>query len=282
MSQLAEPRELARPGRVVSTVPGASRSRGLLLMLAPVATLVVVFGLWAAASSANGGTGPAELFAALGRLWATGELVQSVATSLGRGVPGFLLSVLVGTVLALVLSASVWLRAAVAPYMTFLLTLPTVAWVPVAILFFGVTDATVYFVVLTGAVPAIVNGLLAGVDQIQPLHRKVGRVLGAGTWDTALHIVLPAALPSYISGLRQGWAFCWRALMASEIIAGGQQLGLGLGTLLQRGREVDDIGGVMATILLILVVGVVIEVLVFGPLERRLLRRRGLLTGGSR
>lgn len=282
MPQLAEPLKLARPARVVSAAPGASRSRGVLLMLAPVATLVVVLGLWAAASSASGGTGPAELFAALGRLWASGELVQGVATSLGRGVPGFLLSVLVGTVLALVLSASVWLRAAVAPYMTFLLTLPTVAWVPVAILFFGVTDATVYFVVLTGAVPAIVNGLLAGVDQIQPLHRKVGRVLGAGTWDTALHIVLPAALPSYISGLRQGWAFCWRALMASEIIAGGQELGLGLGTLLQRGRELDDIGGVMATILLILVVGVVIEVLVFGPLERRLLRRRGLLTGGSR
>lgn len=282
MPQLAEPLNLARPGRVMSAAPGASRSRGVLLMLAPVVTLIVVLGLWVAVSSASGGTGPVELFRALGRLWATGELAQGVATSLGRGVPGFLLSVLVGTVLALVLSTSVWLRAAIAPYMTFLLTLPTVAWVPVAILFFGVTDATVYFVVLTGAVPAIVNGLLGGVDQIQPLHRKVGRVLGAGTWDTALHIVLPAALPSYVSGLRQGWAFCWRALMASEIIAGGQQLGLGLGTLLQRGRELDDIGGVMATILLILVVGVVIEVLVFGPLERRLLRRRGLLVGGSR
>ncbi|GAA2172550.1 ABC transporter permease [Arthrobacter parietis] len=278
MPQLAEPR---RSAQSVPTVSRARRHGGVLLTLAPVVTLAVVLGLWAAASSINGGTGPSDLFAALGRLWHSGEVVQGVATSLSRGVPGFLLSVLVGTVLALGLSASIWLRAAVAPYMTFLLTLPTVAWVPLAILFFGVTDATVYFVVLTGAVPAIVNGLLAGVDQIQPLHRKVGRVLGAGTWDTALHIVLPAALPAYISGLRQGWAFSWRALMAAEIIAGGQQLGLGLGTLLQRGRELDDVGGVMATILLILVVGVVIEVLVFGPLERHLLRRRGLLTGGS-
>ena len=279
MPQLAESEATAR---AVPAAPPATRTRGVLLMLAPVATLIVVLGLWAAVSLLNEATGPAELFAALGKLWVSGEMIQGIATSLGRGVPGFLLSVVVGTALALVLSSSTWLRAAVAPYMTFLLTLPTVAWVPVAILFFGVTDATVYFVVLTGAVPAIVNGLLAGVDQIQPMHRKVGRVLGAGTWDTALHIVLPAALPAYISGLRQGWAFCWRALMASEIIAGGQQLGLGLGTLLQRGRELDDIGGVMATILLILVVGVVIEVLVFGPLERHLLRRRGLLTGGSR
>lgn len=251
-------------------------------MLAPLATLLVVLCLWQFGSSAGGGSGPAELFVALGSLWASGEVAQAVATSLGRGVPGFLLSVLVGTVVALVLSGSIWLRAAIAPYMTFLLTLPTVAWVPLAILFFGVTDATVYFVVLTGAVPAIVNGLLAGVDQIQPVHRKVGRILGAGTWDTALHIILPAALPAYISGLRQGWAFSWRALMAAEIIAGGQQLGLGLGTLLQRGRELDDVGAVLATILLILAVGVVIEVLLFGPIERYLLRRRGLLTGGSR
>lgn len=250
-------------------------------MLAPLVTLFVVLSVWGFASSIGGGTGPMDLFAALGKLWASGEVVQGIATSLSRGIPGFLLSVVAGTALALVLSASTWLRAAVAPYMTFLLTLPTVAWVPLAILFFGVTDATVYFVVLTGAVPAIVNGLLAGVDQIQPLHRKVGRVLGAGTLNTALHIVLPAALPAYISGLRQGWAFCWRALMAAEIIAGGQDLGLGLGTLLQRGRELDDVGGVLATILLILVVGVVIEVLVFGPIERRLLRRRGLLIGGS-
>ena len=279
MPQLAEPVKTAR--RVPAAPAAESRTRRVLLMLAPLATLVVVLGVWSVASAVTGGIGPTALFEALGRLWASGEVIQGIATSLSRGVPGFLLSVLVGTVLALVLSSSTWLRAAVAPYMTFLLTLPTVAWVPVAILFFGVTDATVYFVVLTGAVPAIVNGLLAGVDQIQPLHRRVGRVLGARTWDTALHIVLPAALPAYISGLRQGWAFCWRALMASEIIAGGQELGLGLGTLLQRGRELDDIGGVMATILLILVVGVVIEVLVFGPLERRLLRRRGLLVGGS-
>lgn len=272
---------LAEPVQTVQAAPTASRSRSILLLLAPVATLAVVLGVWSIVSAVTGGTGPGALFSALGALWVEGEVIEGVATSLSRGIPGFVLSILVGTVLALVLASSTWLRAAIAPYMTFLLTLPTVAWVPLAILFFGVTDATVYFVVLTGAVPAVVNGLLAGVDQIQPLHRKVGRVLGAKAIDSALHIVLPAALPAYISGLRQGWAFCWRALMAAEIIAGGQDLGLGLGTLLQRGRESEDVGAVMATILLILVVGVVIEVLFFGPLERRLLRRRGLLTGGS-
>lgn len=279
LQQLAEP---AVPKRIRRQQPGEPRSRGALLVLAPAVTLAVVLLVWGGSAAISGSTGPGELFSALGRLLATGEVAEAVTTSLGRGIPGFLLSVLIGTALALVLSGSVWLRAAIAPYMTFLLTLPTVAWVPLAILFFGVTDATVYFVVLTGAVPAVVNGLLAGVDQIQPVHRRVGKVLGAGRWDTALHIVLPAALPAYVSGLRQGWAFCWRALMAAEIISGGQQLGLGLGTLLQRGRELDDFGGVLAAILLILVVGIIVEVVVFGPLERRLLRRRGLLTGGTR
>ncbi|WP_051478830.1 ABC transporter permease subunit [Arthrobacter sp. H5] len=278
MPKLAE----ATSGSNRLSLRGSLRGLRSRSIVAPAITLVVVFLLWAFSAAATGNAGPVELFASLSRLWASGEIAQSVATSLGRGIPGFLLAVLVGTVLALALTRSLWLRAAVAPFMTCLLTLPTVAWVPLAILFFGVTDTTVYFVVLTGAVPAIVNGLLAGVDQIQPLHRRVGTVLGAGWFDMATHIVLPAALPSYVSGLRQGWAFSWRALMAAEIISGGQDLGLGLGTLLQRGRELDDVGGVLAAILLILLVGVVIEVLVFGPFERRLLRRRGLLTGGTR
>lgn len=278
MPQLAEATRSANRRPLTGRL-GAFRSRSVV---APAITLVVVFLVWAASAAATGNAGPGDLLASLSRLWASGEALESVATSLGRGIPGFLLAVLIGTALALALTRSLWLRAAVAPYMTVLLTLPTVAWVPLAILFFGVTDATVYFVVLTGAVPAIVNGLLAGVDQIQPLHRRVGTVLGAGWFEMATHIVLPAALPSYVSGLRQGWAFSWRALMAAEIISGGQELGLGLGTLLQRGRELDDVGGVLAAILLILLVGIVIEVLVFGPLERRLLRRRGLLTGGNR
>jgi NitT/TauT family transport system permease protein len=137
-------------------------------------------------------------------------------------------------------------------------------------------DATVYFVILMGAVPSIVNGLVAGVDQVPPLHRRVGQVLGAGRWAMVRHVILPAALPGYLAGLKQGWAFSWRSLMAAEIIAVGGGIGFGLGALLQQGRELADMSVVMLAILLILVVGIAVELLLFAPLERRVMRGRGL------
>ena len=114
--------------------------------------------------------------------------------------------------------------------------LPSVAWVPAAIIWFGLTDATVYFVVFMGAIPSIINGLISGVDQIPPQYRSVGTVLGASRLQLALQIILPAALPGYLGGLKQGWAFSWRSLMAAEIIAVGGTIGFGLGSMLDQGR----------------------------------------------
>ena len=94
--------------------------------------------------------------------------------------------------------------------------------------------------------------------------------------------MLPAALPGYVAGLKQGWAFSWRSLMAAEIIAVGGTIGFGLGSMLQQSRELADMAGVLATILVILSIGILIELLFFAPLERRMLRRRGLLAGSTR
>ena len=171
---------------------------------------------------------------------------------------------------------------AVGPLLSGLQVLPSVAWVPPAISWFGLTDATVYFVVLMGAVPSIANGLVSGVDQSPPQPRRVGTVLGASRIQMATLVVLPAALPGYFSGLKQGWAFAWRSLMAAEIIAMDGTIGFGLGSTLQQGRELADLSGVLATILVILFVGILVELIVFAPIERRLLRRRGLLVAGLR
>ncbi len=171
---------------------------------------------------------------------------------------------------------------AVGPLLSGLQVLPSVAWVPAAIIWFGLTDATVYFVVLMGAVPSIANGLVSGVDQIPPQLRRVGTVLGASRIQMATLVVLPAALPGYFSGLKQGWAFAWRSLMAAEIIAMDGTIGFGLGLMLQQGRELADLSCVLATILVILFVGILVELIVFAPVERRLLRRRGLLVAGLR
>ena len=94
---------------------------------------------------------------------------------------------------------------------------------------------------------------------------------------------MPAALPGYVAGLKQGWAFSWRSLMAAEIIATGGSIGFGLGSMLQQSRELADLASVLATIIIILVIGVLIELVFFGPVERRMLKRRGLLvTAGAR
>ena len=226
--------------------------------------------------------GPVDVFNAMVLGWESGRLQLAVITSLERGVVGFLIAVIVGTPLGLLLAEVKPLRRAVGPIISGLQVLPSVAWVPAAILWFGLTDATVYFVVLMGAVPSIVNGLIAGVEQVPPQLRRVGTVLGAGRARLATLVVLPAALPGYVAGLKQGWAFSWRSLMAAEIIAAGGTIGFGLGSMLNQSRELADIAGVLATVLVILAIGILIELVFFAPLERRMLRRRGLLPGGTR
>ncbi|GAA2199092.1 ABC transporter permease [Sinomonas flava] len=226
--------------------------------------------------------GPLDVLGSLAQLWAEGTVQGSVWTSLQRGLLGFAVSVVVATPLGLLLGQVKTLRRAFGPLISGLQVLPSVAWVPAAIIWFGLTDATVYFVVLMGAIPSIVNGLVSGIDQVPPQYRRVATVLGASRTELALQVILPAALPGYVAGLKQGWAFSWRSLMAAEIIAVGGTMGFGLGSLLDQGRTLSDMGVVMSAILIILGVGVLIELAVFGPVERRLLTRRGLLAGGTR
>lgn len=226
--------------------------------------------------------GPGDILAALATLLQDGVAQQALATSLSRGVVGFVVAVAIGTPLGFVVARVRWVRQSVGPLISGLQVLPSVAWVPAAIIWFGLSDATVYFVILMGAVPSVINGLVAGVDQVPPLFRQVGRVLGANPLEQVRHVVLPAALPGYLAGLRQGWAFSWRSLMAAEIIAVGGKIGFGLGSLLNQGRELSDMTTVFVAIGLILVVGIAVELAVFAPVERSVLRRRGLTAETAR
>ncbi len=226
---------------------------------------------------------PVDVWNAMGDAWEAGRLQEAVITSLERGIIGFIIAIIVGTPIGLLLAEVRPIRRAVGPIISGLQVLPSVAWVPAAIIWFGLSDATVYFVILMGAIPSIVNGLIAGVDQVPPQLRRVGTVLGASRWQLATAVIMPAALPGYVAGLKQGWAFSWRSLMAAEIIATGGSIGFGLGSMLQQSRELADLASVLATIIIILVIGVLIELVFFGPVERRMLKRRGLLvTSGAR
>ena len=222
---------------------------------------------------------PGSVVDEIGARVASGQALSIVWTSVGRAVLGFLIAVVVATPLGLVVATVPLVRAAIGPILSGLQSLPSVAWVPAAVLWFGLTDAAIYFVVLLGAVPSIANGLVSGIDQVPPLLPRVGRAMGASRLQSAGLVLLPAALPGYLAGLKQGWAFSWRSLMAAEIIATSPTLGFGLGAYLDEGQSLSQMPTVIAAIVLILVVGVGIELLVFRPLERRILRARGLTTG---
>ncbi|MFF2327978.1 MULTISPECIES: ABC transporter permease [unclassified Streptomyces] len=220
---------------------------------------------------------PGAVWDSASDMWRQGTLLEVVWTSISRGLLGFLMAVAIGTPLGLLVARVKFVRAAIGPILSGLQSLPSVAWVAPAVIWLGLNDKMMYAVILLGAVPSVANGLVSGVDQVPPLFLRAGRTLGAtglrGTW----HIILPAALPGYLAGLKQGWAFSWRSLMAAEIIASSPDLGLGLGQLLENGRNNADMPGVFLAILLILFVGIAIDLLIFSPLERWVLRSRGLL-----
>lgn len=220
---------------------------------------------------------PQGVWNALWGQYEQGLLVESVINSIRRAAQGFLISIIVATPIGLALGLVKPLRAIFGPILVGLQQLPSVAWVPAAIIWFGLSDATIYAVVLLGAIPSITNGLLAGMDQIPPIYLRAGDVLGARGLNRITRIVLPAAWPGYLAGLEQGWAFAWRSLMAAELIAVSPALGLGIGQMLDIGRQLGDMALVIGSILVILFVGVLVERVVFNPIRTRTLRNRGLM-----
>ncbi|MFE1441252.1 ABC transporter permease [Streptomyces sp. NPDC058739] len=223
---------------------------------------------------------PGEVWGEVEDAWLKGTLLEYIWTSVSRGLLGFLLALLIGTPLGLLVARVKFVRAAIGPILSGLQSLPSVAWVPPAVLWLGLNNSMMYAVILLGAVPSIANGLVSGIDQVPPLFLRAGRTMGATGLKGARYIVMPAALPGYLAGLKQGWAFSWRSLMAAEIIASSPDLGVGLGQLLENGRNASSMPMVFLAILLILIVGIAIDLLIFSPLERAVLRSRGLLVKG--
>ncbi|WP_078910689.1 ABC transporter permease, partial [Streptomyces sp. NRRL S-87] len=181
-------------------------------VLPPFIAVLLVLGVWQALVSLKVTDetklpAPSAVWDSLTELWLQGTLFEVIWTSVSRGLFGFLFALAIGTPLGLLVSRVKAVRAAIGPILQGLQSLPSVAWVPPAVLWFGLDDAMMYTVILLGAVPSIANGLVSGVDQIPPLYLRAGRTLGATGLLGARHVVMPAALPGYLAGLKQGWAF---------------------------------------------------------------------------
>jgi len=220
--------------------------------------------------------GPIPVLETLGRELVGERLPLATAITLQRAGIGFGLALVIGTLLGLAIVRSRLLRTAVASLITGLQTMPSIAWFPLAILVFGLNEAAIMFVVVLGAAPSIANGLIAGVDHIPRVLLRAGQVLGARGVARYRYVIFPAALPSFVGGLKQGWAFAWRSLMAGEllvVIAGRPSIG----SQLQFAREFSNALGLMAMMIVILAIGIIVDLLVFGTLDRAIRRRWGLL-----
>ncbi len=214
----------------------------------------------------------------LSNLWdqaRTGLLWHAVGTTLGRAVLGYAIALVIGTVVGLLGARITPLRAAAGSVITGLQTMPSLAWLPFAIIFFGAGNTSaILFVIVLAAAPAIANGLIAGVDYTPPLLLKAGTMMGLRGPSRYRHLVLPAALPAFVAGMKQAWAFGWHGLLAGElivIIANAPSLGV----LLSSDQDQTDMPATIAVMIVILVLGILVDA-AFGVANRAIRKRWGL------
>jgi NitT/TauT family transport system permease protein len=269
--ELAVPPKKSRAARVWSTV---------WPKLAAVAIALALWQLvyWSGWRSEVVLPAPATVFKALFDDF--GTFVDAAVVTLQRGVYGFAIAIVIGTTVGALVARNKVLRAAIGSMITGLMTMPSIAWFPAAIVLFKLTDAAILFVVVIGAAPSIANGFIAGFDNTPPILLRASRVLGAKGWKAFRYVTLPAALPTYVAGLKQGWAFAWRSLLAGEllvIIPGTQSLG----RVLDTNRQLPDYPAMYATMIVILIIGILVDTLFFGQIEKRLRKRYGLVDSAN-
>jgi NitT/TauT family transport system permease protein len=196
-----------------------------------------------------------------------------ILVSLRRLAIGYAISMVLGLILGLLIGRNRYIEETLGSLVLGLQALPSVCWIPPALLWFGLNEQAMIFVVVMGALFSITLGVDAGVKNTPPIYLKAARNMGARGLALSTQVILPAALPAVITGLKQGWSFAWRSLMAAELL----YQTLSLGTLLENGRDFNQIEQVFAIMLIIIVVGITIDALIFAPLERSVRERWGFV-----
>ena len=198
-------------------------------------------------------------------------LFNAVFSSLRRAFIGYFIAVLIGIIPGLLMARFKTVARTVSPLILGIQTLPSICWVPFAILWFGLRESAIIFVIIMGSTLSIAISVDLAIRNVNPLYINAAKTMGAKGRNLYLKVVLPASLPALVSGLKQGWSFAWRSLMAGEVMSAS----IGLGQALTMGRDLADINRVMLIIIVIIIIGVIIEKVIFTTLEHKISGRLG-------
>jgi NitT/TauT family transport system permease protein len=203
-----------------------------------------------------------------------GTIFQASKVTLWRLFTGYGIGIILGIPLGMLTAKFRFIEDTVGVLALGLQTLPSVCWVPLGIMWFGQTEATMLFVVIMGSLWSVTISTDNGIRNVPPIFARAARTMGAKQFYTWTRVILPASAPFILSGMKQGWAFAWRSLMAAEIFV-PILTGFGLGQVLQYGRDLNAMDQVIGVMLVIVIIGLVVDKVLFSPIERLLHRRWG-------
>lgn len=214
---------------------------------------------------------PGEVWSALERIWDQGRLQEAIQTTLQRMAIGYALSIAVGLTIGIAMGTLKWVDETVGTLVLGIQSLPSVTWFPLAVLWFGLNERAIIFVVLMGSVGSVAISARSGVRAIPPLQMRAARMFGGHPWQLYTLVVIPGMHPALVQGLKLGWSFAWRSLLAAELLF----VSVSLGYLLNVGRELNNVSLVVGVMLVIVSLGLLIDRLVFARLEAWIARRWG-------
>jgi NitT/TauT family transport system permease protein len=218
---------------------------------------------------------PADVWESLKDNIENNQLPEAVQLTMRRLLIGYSMSLVIGMSLGMAVGTWKWVEETIGSLIVGLQSLPSITWAPLAVLWFGLNDKAIIFVVLMGSISAIAISTSSGVRNIPPLYRKAALTMGANRLQMTRYVLLPAMLPALAPGLKLGWSFAWRSLLAAELVI---VTGLSIGRLLETGRDLTDMSLVVAVMTVIVVIGLLADFLVFGRLERWTQERWGYAT----
>ncbi len=216
---------------------------------------------------------PAQVAISISELVTSNSLIVGIAATLWRLVAGFAISIAVGGVVGLAMVKFQGFGKTMSSFAVGLLTFPSIAWIPFSILLIGFNDFGILFVVVMASMFSVMISTYGAIRNVPPIYIRASKNMGAHGFALFRHVMIPAATPSLIGGIRQAWSFAWHALIGAEMLITTLS---GLGYILAVGREFNDMSQIIAVMITIFAMGLLFDRAIFLRLEEKVRSRWGL------